>query len=110
MHVAVVDPGQVVVLDGRLDVRALPDVRDALQAAVDAGAGDLVLDVARLELRDAAGLGLLVGLHRRALVQGRRLVLANPPPRLARQLRIARLSRVLAVVESGGASAAPALV
>ncbi len=39
-------PGRLLHLHGRLDVSAAADVRLALAAAVDAGQGDLVLDLA----------------------------------------------------------------
>ena len=90
-----VAPGQVLALSGRLDVAAAADVRLALADAVDAGAGDLVLDLAALEVVDATGLGVLVGAHRRAGRSGRTLVLHDVPPRIGRLLRRTRLDRVL---------------
>lgn len=82
-------------LRGRLDVAAATDVRLALAAAVDAGDGDLVLDLAGLEAVDATGLGVLVGAHRRAFRRGRTLVLHDAPAPVARVLRVTRLDRVL---------------
>lgn len=90
-----VAPGQVLALSGRLDVAAAADVRLALADAVDTGAGDLVLDLAALEVVDATGLGVLVGAHRRAGRSGRTLVLHDVPPRIGRLLRRTRLDRVL---------------
>lgn len=94
MSTLAAEPG-VVVLRGRLDVTTVADVRGVLHAAVDDGVGDLVVDVARVDLIDATGLGVLVGTHRRAVQAGRRLVLRNVPPRLARLLARTRLHRVL---------------
>ena len=91
-------PGQVLALRGRLDVRVTADVRLELAAAVDAGSGPLLLDVAALEGVDATGLGVLVGAHRRAGRAGRAgrvLVLRDVPPALARVLLLSRLDRVL---------------
>ena len=88
-------PGQVLALRGRLDVRVTADVRLELAAAVDAGSGPLLLDVAALEGVDATGLGVLVGAHRRAGRAGRALVLRDVPPTLARALLLTRLDRVL---------------
>ena len=87
--------GHVLALRGRLDVRVTADVRQALAAAVDDGADELVLDVAELEGVDATGLGVLVGAHRRAGRAGRTLVLRDVPPSLARLLLVSRLDRVL---------------
>jgi anti-anti-sigma factor len=88
-------PGQVLALRGRLDVRVTADVRLELATAVDAGSGPLLLDVAALEGVDATGLGVLVGAHRRAGRAGRALVLRDVPPALARALLRTRLDRVL---------------
>lgn len=88
-------PGQLLTLRGRLDVSAAADVRLALSDAVDAGDGDLVLDLALVEAVDATGLGVLVGAHRRAGRCGRTLVLHDVPPGVGRLLRRTRLDRVL---------------
>jgi anti-anti-sigma factor len=97
MDVRVVRPGAYVALAGRLHAPTVHDVRAALQSAVDAGAGDLVVDLAGVELLDATGLGVLVGAHRRAERAGRRLVLRRVPPRLDRLLLATRLHRILVV-------------
>src|SRR5579883_541978 len=62
-------------LAGRLDVSTVADVRIALHEALDSGSGDLVVNLAQVEVGDATGLGVLVGAHRRAGRRGRRLVL-----------------------------------
>ncbi|GAC1325109.1 MAG: hypothetical protein NVSMB13_07650 [Mycobacteriales bacterium] len=91
-------PGRVVVLDGRLDVSTVADVRLALHDAVDGGTGELVIDLTRVELTDATGLGVLVGAHRRAGRAGRRVVLQNVPLPISRLLFRTRLDRVLPTV------------
>ena len=88
-------PGQVVVLRGRLDVAVAADVRLALADAVDHGSGELVLDLSALDAIDATGLGVLVGAHRRAGRAGRTLVLRDVSPQIARLLFVSRLDRVL---------------
>lgn len=90
-------PGQLVVLHGSLDVSTVADVRQALHAALDAGSGDLVVDLADVSLLDVTGLGMLVGTHRRAGRVGRRLVLRRVPARIERLLVATRLNRVLRV-------------
>jgi anti-anti-sigma factor len=67
--------GQVVRLSGRLDVHTVADVRAELQAAVDRGTGPLVLELSAVDVLDATGLGVLMGVHRRALRADRALVL-----------------------------------
>lgn len=82
-------------LSGRLDARAAGPVRDALHAALATGSGPLVVDISGVELLDATGLGVLVGAHRRARLEGRELVLRGAPPRVARLLKVTRLDRVI---------------
>ena len=87
--------GDLVSLTGRLDVHIATDVRLALATAVDAGSGELVLDLAALEAVDATGLGVLVGAHRHAQRVGRSLVLEDVPDAVGRLLFLTRLDKVL---------------
>lgn len=89
--------GRTTHLDGRLDVSTAADARRHLHAALDGGHGDLVLDLSRLTGWDATGLGVIMGIHRHAGRQGRRLVLRQVPPLLCRVLVATRLHRILAV-------------
>ena len=102
MVVSVAPRSDLVVLSGRLDVSTVHEARRAVHQALDAGSGDLVVDLGAVEMLDATGLGMLVGAHRRAGRGGRRLVLRNLSPQLARLLRVSRLHRIL-VVEPGSA-------
>lgn len=90
-----VDHDQLLVLAGRMDVVAAADLRIALAAALDHGSGDLTVDLAAVEGIDATGLGVLVGAHRLAGRSGRRLVLRDVPPAVARVLFVTRLDKVL---------------
>ncbi|PRY11765.1 anti-anti-sigma factor [Kineococcus rhizosphaerae] len=101
-HLAHVDEevhGKVVHVAGRLDVHTVPGVREALHAAVDAGTGDLVVEVDDIVVADATGLGVFVGAHRRAQRCGRRLVLRHVPLPALRLMRVTRLHLVLLVDE-----------
>jgi anti-anti-sigma factor len=87
--------GRLLVLRGRLDARAAPDVRQALHRLVDTGSGPALVEVSELLLVDLGSLGLLLEAHRRAERSGRRLVLVAVPAPLDRVLRATRLDRVL---------------
>jgi len=96
-------PGEFT-LSGRVDVTSVADLRVALHAAVESASplaavpgAVMRVDVADLELVDAAGLGVLVATHRRAGRAGLGFSLRNVPDRLARLLFISRLYRVLSV-------------
>lgn len=92
LDVDVITPGARLRLAGRLDTRSAPAVRAALHGAVDAGSGELVLDLGALEIWDGTGLGVLVGAARRAQRAQRRLVLTAVRPRELRLLRVARVT------------------
>jgi len=95
--------GDLVVISGPLDVTTVPDVRGVLHAAVDHGTGDVIIDLAEVDLVDATGLGVLVGTHRRAQRAGRRIVLRGVQPRIMRVLTVTRLNRVIALDLTDGA-------
>lgn len=84
-------------VSGVLDVRGVGRVREVLTSLLEATEGDVVLDVSDLDSLDVTGLAVLVAAHRRALRQGRRLVLTGVAPSLARLLAVTRLHRVLVV-------------
>jgi len=90
-------PGEALILRGSVDASTVAEVRQLLHAALEAGVGDLVVDLAEVQLLDATGLGMLVGTHRRAGRCGRRLVLRRVPPRIERLLVATRLNRVLQI-------------
>jgi anti-anti-sigma factor len=96
--------GQEVTVSGRLDVTSVDEVRLALHDILDRGAGDLLVHLAQAEVHDAAGLGVIVGIHHRARRVGRRLVLVDVSPRLDRLLHASRLHRVLALGLDGDAA------
>lgn len=94
-----------VYLTHQLDVAGLPAVRPFLDAAVLLRPDLLVLDMAGCAGIDAAGIGLLLDVHRRLWRSGARLALRSPQPRLRRILRIARVDGVLPVVPEEAAPA-----
>ena len=80
---------------GELNVHTISTARDVLSGAIDAGEGELRLQMRGAEVADAAGLGMLVGADRRAARAGRQLVLTEVSPRLDRVIRSTKLSRLL---------------
>lgn len=91
-----------IALVGRLDGRSAATARAVLQDIVDgldvdamvAGGERLVVDLANLEIWDRAGLGVMVGLARRATGRGVALVLTNAGAREQRLLRVAGVGRM----------------
>jgi anti-sigma B factor antagonist len=97
LQISIDIPGSRVSLSGPLSARTVAEVRSALVAAIACGDGDLVVDLAEVQLIDASGLGVLVGAHRLARRSERRLVLRRVPSRVERLLAITHLNRVLTV-------------
>jgi anti-sigma B factor antagonist len=104
MYATTVVDGQLITLSGRLDVIGASAAREALHAALAAGSGPLVVDLAGVELLDATGLGVLIGSHRRARLAGRHLVLRDAAPRVARLLWLTRVDRIIAVERTTSAA------
>lgn len=87
--------GHDVIIEGRLDVHTVPDIRDAIHAVIATGDGELRLHLRDAEIGDATGLGIILHLHRRATRAQRRLLLVDPSERTTRLLRGCRLDRIL---------------
>lgn len=101
VQLTVLRPGTEVRVSGRLDVHTVADCREQFAALTAQGTGDLLVHLAEAEVADATGLGVIVGIHHRALLAGRRLVIADTSPRLDRLLRASGLHRVLARADAG---------
>ena len=87
--------GHDVIIEGRLDVHTVPDIRDAIHAVIIQGPGELRLHLGDAEIGDATGLGVIVHLHRRATRADRRLLLVDASDRTTRLLRGCRLERLI---------------
>jgi anti-sigma B factor antagonist len=101
-------PHPVVRLSGDVDLESAPALTETLRAVLDTiGTKPLVLDLTEVEFMDSSGLGVLVGAHQQAAVQGSSLILAGLHPRVAKILRITKLHKVFTVVESVDEAIAP---
>lgn len=88
-----------VILDGRLDSRSAPAVRQTLRCAVEEAVADIVLDVRDLVVGDSAGVSVLIGAVRAAERRGLRVALLHPPMRLRHALARAGLLSLFVVVD-----------
>lgn len=66
-----------------------------LENAMTLRPGHLVIDLTECEYLDAAGIDLLLDVHRRTWQDGGQLSLRGMSPRLQRVLKLARVDRVL---------------
>lgn len=88
----------VVHLSGDVDMAVVPELRIRLDAALDGGCDNVVLDLASVEYADSSALGLLVWLDHRLRPGGGRLVLAGANPDVARILELSGLVTVAASI------------
>jgi anti-sigma B factor antagonist len=80
---------------GDIDAYTAPRLRSQLHAAIRSGARVVVVDLADVTFIDSAGLGALVGAHRRMLEADGRLRLVRPPHLVGRAFELTGLDEVL---------------
>ncbi|HSK47401.1 MAG TPA: anti-sigma factor antagonist [Coriobacteriia bacterium] len=88
----------VVRLSGDIDMSVVPDLRRALDDALQGGCSNVVLDLAEVTYADSSALGLLVWLDHRLRPDGGRLVLAGARRDVARILELSGLVSVAASI------------
>lgn len=88
----------VVRLSGDIDMSVVPELREALDAALYGGCTNVVLDLAEVTYADSSALGLLVWLDHRLRPAGGRLVLAGARRDVARILELSGLVTVAASI------------
>jgi anti-sigma B factor antagonist len=88
----------VIAVVGDLDLSAAPLLRRALLCALaESRMPCIVLDLSGMAFTDSTGLGLIIAGHKRAKARGGLLALAAVPQNTNSLLRIAGLSRLLAL-------------
>jgi|AGTN01.2.fsa_nt_gi anti-anti-sigma factor len=83
-------------LYGELDHHSAPEVRDALNGALQRFAdADLVLDLKNLSFMDSSGLGVVLGRYRQLKARGRGLYVKNVGGQIDRVFTISGLYRII---------------
>lgn len=77
--------GTMAVAIGRLDLKTADGLRIQGSQALDDAEDTLVLDLTEIDFIDSSGLGALIGLHRQAVEQKKRLEIV-PPVSVAREI------------------------
>jgi anti-anti-sigma factor len=78
LRTEVVDDAVVVTVTGELDLLTVPELREALSAAVDAGTGRIVLDLVGVSFIDSVSIAAIVNSRRRLGPRGRLAVAIVP--------------------------------
>jgi anti-anti-sigma factor len=77
---------------------ALPRLETSVTEALTVRPALLVVDLGRCPLIDAAGIGLLLDLHRQMRRRESRLAVREPTAQVLRLLRIARVDQILDII------------
>ena len=93
----VTDDCVVVHLRGEADLHTAPILREALDAAIDTGAGTLVVDLTGVTFVDSMMLGVLLATTRRIRLIGTEMRIVVDDPYLRRIFELTLLDRVLAL-------------
>jgi anti-sigma B factor antagonist len=76
----------VLAVSGEVDIASSPALRSELEAALDAGAPELWVDLGATTFMDSSGLQVLLQTHQRAEGLRRRLTIVCPPGNVRRVL------------------------
>lgn len=87
-------------LAGEVDLNNVDDLISQLTATIAGGAHDLVVDLDGVSYLDSAGLGALVGAHKRLVAAGGVLTIRCSRQRVLRLFELTGLSRVLRMHDS----------
>lgn len=94
------DGVRIIAASGELDAAGAPALSRSLNAAIDAGRADLVVDLSGLRFLDSTGLGVLLGAKRRLARTGARLQIVCAVPAVLRIFQTTRLDRDFTIVPS----------
>jgi anti-anti-sigma factor len=89
---------------GELDLATAPDLRQRLEAVIDAGTGDLKLDLAEVTFLDSSGLVVLLAARQRLHDTNRRLTVLHASRSVHRVFEVSGLLDVLDVRPDDGAA------
>ncbi len=87
-------------IDGEIDVATAPRLREQLIAVVTGGQPRLVLDLEGVTFLDSTGLGVIVGLLKRARTLGGDVLLVCTQPAVRKVFEITALDRTMPLAVS----------
>jgi anti-sigma B factor antagonist len=90
----------VVKLEGEVDVYTAPQLKQKMIGLLEAGANQVVVDLAKVEYFDSTALGVLIGGLKRIRERDGNLALVCPSPRIRRVFEITGLDKVFDIYNS----------
>ena len=92
------DDTHVVAVTGEIDLFTAPDFKQHVSAPIDAGVGNVVVDLSKTTFIDSSSLGVLIGAHRRLKRRGGRLAVVCDRDAIVKTFRITGLDGVFTIV------------
>ena len=105
-HRALAADTHLIAVGGELDMGAAPDLREAIDRALEDGGLTLVVDLTEATFIDSTGIGVLMAGRQRLRLAGGSLELVCSEPNLLRIFEIVGLDRQLAIYSSTDAALA----
>ena len=97
---------RVVGVRGEIDLFTAPEFKQHVNAAIEAGAHLVVVDLGEASFIDSSSLGILISAHKRLKLRGDALVIACNVPAILNTFSITGLDGVLAIEPSREAALA----
>jgi anti-sigma B factor antagonist len=85
----------LVAVRGEIDIFTAPEFKERVAAAIDAGAGAVVVDLSGTTFLDSSSLGVLISAHRRLESRGGRLLIACDVQPVLNTFRITGLDTMM---------------
>jgi len=98
---SVKDNKVVLAPDSSIVASNVPDLRARIRAAIENNSGGLVLDLAKVDMIDSTGIGLLVAAHNSLAKTGMALELINTSQDMLDLLRSLRLDQHFGISDAG---------
>ena len=87
----------IVAVRGEIDLFTAPEFKQRVNAAIEAGASLVVVDLNETSFIDSSSLGILISAHKRLRMRGDRLVIVCDVPAILNTFTITGLDGVLAI-------------
>jgi anti-anti-sigma factor len=89
-------------LSNKFNVLTVPEVRKAVECAVNMGRKNLLFDMSKTIMMDSAAIGLLIMFYKQIISEGGNLYLAAVPSNLLKMLETVKLLKVFQVFKTVG--------
>lgn len=88
----------VVFLEGELTFYNSSDIKEQIKREITGDEEQLILEFSGLTMIDSSGVGIIISLLK--AMNGKDLIVAAPPPKIARVLEITRMNQIVPIVNT----------